>query len=379
MLRIRRKQHCCNNSARDSLKKGPRRIDLLRYWKMKQQTHAMLADQSAGFERYRKPTRRDEFLATMNAIVPWPALCDVIAPHYPKGVGGRPPIGLERMLRIHFIQHWFNLADEACEEALYDSASLRRFVDIDLGREPVADATTMLKFRRLLHDNKLGEQLFAKVGGVLQQSGFKLRTGTIVDATIIGAPSATKNAQKARDPEMHQARKGRQWYFGMKLHIGVDSQSGLAHGAVVTAANVRDKHPLPQLLHGAERRVYGDSVYSSQKELIAGKAAGQGLHQPACAQPARRGKRGHSGDKPQQVAHPRPRRACLLRPQATLGLRQGALPRAGQERHASLHRAGAGQHLPRATTADGTGASMIEQCGSKGAQKARCTPSKRQS
>jgi transposase, IS5 family len=239
---------------------------------MKQQTLATAADQSAGFERYRKPTRRDEFLATMNAIVPWTALCEVIEPHYPKGVGGRPPIGLERMLRIHFIQHWFNLADEACEEALYDSVSLRRFVGIDLGREPVPDATTMLKFRRLLNDNKLGEQLFAKVGEVLQQSGFKLKTGTIVDATIIGAPSSTKNADNARDPEMHQTQKGRQWYFGMKLHIGVDSQSGLAHSAVVTAANVHDKHPLPDLLHGNEQRVYGDSAYSSQKELIAGKA-----------------------------------------------------------------------------------------------------------
>jgi IS5 family transposase len=178
---------------------------------MKQQTLATAADHSAGFERYRKPTRRDEFLATMNVIVPWPALCDVIQPHYPKGVGGRPPIGLERMLRIHFIQHWFNLADEACEEALYDSASLRHFVGIDLGREPVPDATTMLKFRRLLNDHKLGEQLFAKVGEVLQQGGFKLKTGTIVDATIIGAPSSTKNADNARDPEMHQTRKGQQW------------------------------------------------------------------------------------------------------------------------------------------------------------------------
>ena len=176
------------------------------------------------------------------------------------------------MLRIHFIQHWFNLADEACEEALYDSASLRRFAGIDLGREPVPDATTMLKFRRLLNEHKLGEQLFAKVGEVLQQGGFKLKTGTIVDATIIGAPSSTKNADNARDPEMHQTKKGRQWYFGMKLHIGVDSQTGLAHSAVATAANVHDKHPLPGLLHGNEQRVYGDSAYSSQKQLIAGKA-----------------------------------------------------------------------------------------------------------
>ena len=237
-----------------------------------QYTLAMAADQGASFERYRKPTRRDEFLATMNAIVPWAALCEVVEPHYPKGVGGRPPIGLERMLRIHFIQRWFNLADLACEEALYDSASLRSFVGIDLGREPVPDATTMLKFRRLLGEHQLGEQLFAKVGELLQQSGFKLKTGTIVDATIIGAPSSTKNRDKARDPEMHQTRKGNQWHFGMKLHIGVDSESGLAHSAVVTAANVHDKHALPDLLHGQEQRVYGDSAYASQKELIASKA-----------------------------------------------------------------------------------------------------------
>jgi IS5 family transposase len=239
---------------------------------MKQQTLAMAADQGAGYEHYRKPTRRDEFLKTMNAIVPWAALCEVIEPHYPKAGNGRPPIGLERMLRIHFIQHWFNLADLACEEALYDSASLRRFVGIDLGREPVPDATTLLKFRRLLNEHKLGEALFAKVGQELQARGFKVNTGTIVDATIIGAPSSTKNADKARDPEMHQTRKGQQWYFGMKLHIGVDSQLGMAHSAVVTAANVHDKHPLPDLLHGNEQRVYGDSAYASQKALIEGKA-----------------------------------------------------------------------------------------------------------
>ena len=232
---------------------------------MKQQTLAMAADQGSGFEQHRKPTRRDEFLNTMEAIVPWAALCEVIEPHYPKAGNGRPPISLERMLRIHFIQHWFNLADLACEEALYDSASLRRFVGIDLGREPVPDATTLLKFRRLLNDNKLGEALFARVGQELQARGFKVNTGTIVDATIIGAPSSTKNADKARDPEMHQTRKGKQWYFGMKLHIGVDSQSGLAHSAVVTAANVHDKHPLPDLLHG-------NSAYASQKALIEGKA-----------------------------------------------------------------------------------------------------------
>ena len=237
---------------------------------MKQQTLAMAADQT--FENHRKPTRRDEFLKTMEAIVPWSALCEVIEPHYPKAGNGRPPIGLERMLRIHFIQHWFNLADLSCEEALYDSASLRSFVGIDLGREPVPDSTTITKFRKLLNDNKLGEALFSKVGQELQARGFKVNTGTIVDATIIGAPSSTKNADRARDPEMHQTRKGQQWYFGMKLHIGVDSQSGLAHSAAVTAANVHDKHLLPDLLHGNEQRVYGDSAYASQKPLIASKA-----------------------------------------------------------------------------------------------------------
>lgn len=178
---------------------------------MKQQTLAMAADQGAGFEQYRRPTKRDVFLETMEQIVPWAQLCEVVEPYYPKGRGGRPPVGLERMLRMHFVQHWFNLADEACEEALLDSTALRRFVGIDLGRERVPDGTTLLKFRRLLERNKLGEQLFSKVGEVLQGHGLKVGTGTIVDATIIGAPSSTKNADKARDPEMHQTRKGQQW------------------------------------------------------------------------------------------------------------------------------------------------------------------------
>jgi IS5 family transposase len=237
-----------------------------------QRTLAMAEDQGSGFARYAKPTRRDEFLKAMDALVPWSALCEEIAPHYPKAGNGRPPVGLERMLRMYFVQHWFNLADQACEEALYDSANLRRFVGIDLGREPAPDATTLLRFRRLLESNKLGEALFARVNEELKERGYKVQTGTIVDATIIGAPSSTKNKQKARDPEMHQTRKGQQWYFGMKLHIGVDSKTGLVHSARVTAANEHDKHSIPDLLHGEERRVYGDSAYHSQKELIARKA-----------------------------------------------------------------------------------------------------------
>jgi IS5 family transposase len=239
---------------------------------MKQQTLAMATDQNDGFERYRKPTRRDAFLATMEVIVPWDELCAVIEPHYPRAGNGRPPVGLARMLRMYFVQHWFNLADQACEEALLDSAALRRFVGIDLGCERVPDATTLLGFRRKIEDNKLGEALFAKVGEVMQSRGLSVGKGTIVDATIIAAPSSTKNASGQRDPEMHQTKKGNQWHFGMKLHIGVDSDSGLAHSAVVTAANVHDKHPLPQLLHGAEKEVHGDCAYASQQELMHSKA-----------------------------------------------------------------------------------------------------------
>lgn len=235
---------------------------------MKQQTLAVAADQNARFEQHRRPTRRDVFLATMEEIVPWSELCAVIEPHYPKAGRGRPPVGLERMLRMYFVQHWFNLADEACEEALLDSTALRRFVGIDLGHERVPDATTLLKFRRLLEVHELGAALFQQVNRELEARGLKVGTGTIVDATIIGAPSSTKNADKARDPDMHQTRKGQQWYFGMKLHVGVDSRTGLVHSAAVTAANVHDKHLLGDLLHGQEERLYGDSAYSSQKELI---------------------------------------------------------------------------------------------------------------
>ncbi|MFC7522090.1 IS5 family transposase [Xanthomonas populi] len=223
---------------------------------------------TAGFEQYWRPTRRDVFLSTMEQIVPWSALCAVIAPHYPKAGKGRPPIGLERMLRMYVVQHWFNLADQACEEALLDSTALRVFVGIDLSRERVPDATTLLKFRRLLERHALGSELFAQVNAHLQAQGLKVGTGTIVDATLITAPSSTNHADKARDPQMHQTRKGQQWSFGMKLHIGVDSRTGLAHSAAVTAANLHDKHLIGDLLHGEERHMYGDGAYASHKALI---------------------------------------------------------------------------------------------------------------
>ena len=181
---------------------------------------------------------------------------------------GRPPVGLERMLRIHFLQHWFNLSDPAVEEALYDSRSMRRFVGIDLGREPVPDETTICKFLHLLEAHNLGDQLFVLISEYLQENGLKVSTGTIVDATIIDAPSSTKNKDKARDPEMRQTKKGNQWYFGMKGHIGVDSQSKLIHSVAATAANVHDSRLLGDLLHGDETRVWGDSAYMGQSDTI---------------------------------------------------------------------------------------------------------------
>jgi IS5 family transposase len=235
---------------------------------MKQTTLAMAADQGAGFERYRKPTRREAFLAQMQALVPWAEFGALIEPHYPRAGNGRPPIGVQRMLRIHLLQHWFNLADEAMEEALYDSAALRAFVGIDLGREPVPDATSLLRFRHLLEKHRLGEAIFAEVGRLLQAKGLKLSGGTIVDATLIAAPSSTKNAEQRRDPEMKQTKKGRQWHFGMKVHVGADAKIGVVHAAVVTAANVHDRHAVPKLLHGEETRVYGDRGYQGCTDLI---------------------------------------------------------------------------------------------------------------
>lgn len=220
------------------------------------------------FEPYRKPTRREKFLAEMDRAVPWKELCAVIEPVYPKAGNGRPPIGLERMLRIYFLQHWFNLSDPGAEEALYDSRAMREFVGIDLGKESVPDETTICKFRHSLERHQLGNKLFKEVGKFLQENGFKIANGTIVDATIIHAPSSTKNKDNARDPDAHQTKKGNQWYFGMKLHIGVDSKTKLIHSVAVTAANVHDSQLLPDLLHGDETRVWGDSAYAGQKDTM---------------------------------------------------------------------------------------------------------------
>lgn len=230
---------------------------------MKQQT-------LSGFEKFGKTTRRAQFLADMDRIIPWAELSAVIEPVYPKlsEQGGRPPIPLERMLRIYFLQLWFNLSDPAVEEALYDSVAMRGFVGIDLGSEGAPDETTICKFRHRLERHRLGKTLLKAVNEYLRTNGIKISNGTIVDATIISAPSSTKNKDGQRDPEMHQTAKGQQWYFGMKAHVGVDSRTKLFHTVLVSAANVGDALALPHLLHGAETRVWGDQAYRGQKAAM---------------------------------------------------------------------------------------------------------------
>src|ERR687889_934786 len=210
----------------------------------------------------KKQTRRDRFLAEMERIVPWARLVARLRPFYPKGERGRPPVGLERMLRIYFLQQWYGLADEAVEDALYDSQALRGFAGIDLTVAAVPEATTVLNFRHWLEEHDLTRALFDEVGAMLEERGLLMRQGTIVDATIIAAPSSTKNKRKARDPEMHQTWKGNQWHFGMKAHIGVDVASGVVHTVVGTAANEADINQMAAVLHGAEEDVFADAGYT---------------------------------------------------------------------------------------------------------------------
>lgn len=223
---------------------------------------------SIDFSKYAKTTKRQIFLQQMNEILPWRELIKLIEPHYPKAENGRPAISLEKMLRIHFLQHWFALSDPAAEEAIHDSKAMREFAQIDLGNESAPDETTICRFRHLLERHNLGKAIFDTLNQHLKRSGIKISTGSIVDATIIAAPSSTKNATKKRDPEMHQTKKGNQWYFGMKLHIGVDSKEQVIHSVATTAANVHDSRILQKLLHGKEQRVYGDSAYTGQKAAM---------------------------------------------------------------------------------------------------------------
>lgn len=210
----------------------------------------------------KRVTRRDRFLGEIDAVTPWSALIAEVGPFYPKGEGpGRPPVGLERMLRMYIAQQCFGLSDEGIEDAIYDSHAIRGFVGVDLARGAAPDATTLLKFRRLLEAHQLTERIFAAINVHLAAKGLLLREGTVVDATIIAAPSSTKNQSEGRDPEMHQTRKGKQWHFGLKAHIGVDANSGLIHTVVTTSANVNDVTQAHRLLHGKEKYAFGDAGY----------------------------------------------------------------------------------------------------------------------
>lgn len=220
-----------------------------------------------------KVTRRERFLAEMNAVIPWQRLLSLIEPHYPKAGRGRQPLGLEKMLRIYFVQQWFDLSDPAAEDAIYDSESIRRFVGVELGEDVVPDESTILRFRHLLEEHGLPKAIFAEIGSLLQEKGLILKQGTIVDATIISAPSSTKNRTESRDPEMRQTRKGNTWYFGMKVHVGTDKR-GIVHTLVTTDAAQADINQLPELLHGQERELYGDRAYWREADRRAWKSRG---------------------------------------------------------------------------------------------------------
>jgi IS5 family transposase len=215
----------------------------------------------------RKKTRREVFLEEMEVVVPWKVLLQIIEPHYPKAGRGRRPYALESMLRVHLMQNWFALSDPAMEEALYEIASLRSFARLILN-EAIPDETTILNFRHLLEANDLAEDILRSINALLARKGLLLKQGSIVDATIIAAPSSTKNAQGERDPEMHQTKKGNQWFFGMKAHIGVDADSGLVHTVTTTAANEADVEQVADLLHGQEQQVWADSGYRGAQSRV---------------------------------------------------------------------------------------------------------------
>jgi len=222
----------------------------------------------------KKQTKREKFLCEMDRVVPWERLLGLIEPHYPKAGNGRRPIGLDRMLRIYFVQQWYGLSDPGMEEALYDIESVRRFAGIELGEEDIPDETTILNFRHLLEKHQLTEKLLAEVNGYLSEKKLLLREGTIVDATLIAAPSSTKNKDKQRDGEMSSTKKGNNYHFGMKVHTGTDSQSGLVHTVKVTTARVHDKQEMEGLLHGEEKAVFGDKGYVSDQDKRAARSKG---------------------------------------------------------------------------------------------------------
>jgi len=219
---------------------------------------------SLAYESKKKKTRREKFLEEMNQVIPWEELLQIVKKYYPVAGNGRQPMPIERMLRIYFMQQWYGLSDPAMEDALYDIESMRRFADINIEVDVIPDETTILNFRHLLERHNLTKQIFEKTKRYLSEKGLLLREGTIVDATIINAPSSTKNQNRTRDKEMRQTKKGNQWYFGMKAHVGTDTSRGLAHSVVVTDAAVHDSQVMDELLHGEEEAVYGDKAYVSK-------------------------------------------------------------------------------------------------------------------
>lgn len=219
-----------------------------------------------------KVTRRERFLAEMDQVIPWKRLVALIEPHYPKPGRGRRPLRLEKMLRIYFLQHWFDLSDPAAEDAIYDSESMRRFVGIELGEDTVPDESTILRFRHLLEEHELTRAIFAEIGELLKEKGLLLKQGTIVDATIISAPTSTKNQSGSRDPEMRSTQKGNQWHFGMKVHVGTDKR-GLVHSLLTTDAAQADITQLPELIHGEESEIYGDGAYWKEADRLSFRTA----------------------------------------------------------------------------------------------------------
>jgi len=221
---------------------------------------------SLAYDNKKKKTRREKFLQEMDHVIPWKELIQIIEKYYPKAGNGRQPMPLERMIRIYFMQQWYGLSDPGMEDGLYDIESMRRFAGIDIGVDVIPDETTILHFRHLLERHELTKKIFEKTQRYLTEKGLLLREGTIVDATIISAPSSTKNRDNTRDKEMKQTKKGNQWYFGMKAHVGTDTGKGLAHSIVVTDAAVHDSQVMDELLHGEEQSVYGDKAYTSEKK-----------------------------------------------------------------------------------------------------------------
>ena len=290
-------------------------------------------------------TRRERFLDEMDAVIPWARLIALIEPHYPKAGRGRRPQPLETMLRIHFLQHFFDLSDPAAQDALHDSASMARFVRLRPNFSVVPDESTILRFRHLLEREGLSKTIFDSINAHLAERSLTLRTGTIADATLIAAAPSTKNKDKARDPEMRQTKKGKQWHFGMKLHVGTDL-AGLVHTVLATDAAQSDIGQLDQLLHGDEEVVYADQAYWSAFHRECAKGAGGALPGQPPGGPGQEAHRAREAAQPAVLDPPGARGARLRSAQAPVGVQEGALPRDRQEPVAGARRVRAGEPVP---------------------------------